>query len=137
MANWLFKSEPDCYSYGDLVRDGITLWDGVTNAAARKHLRSIEPGDRIFYYHTGDEKAIVGQATAFGGPVPDPSAEDGKGVAIEIKPVKPLAHPVTLARVKADKLLADWELARLPRLSVMPVTAAQWKRVEELAKSES
>jgi predicted RNA-binding protein with PUA-like domain len=136
MASWLFKSEPDCYSYKDLERDGVTLWDGVTNALARKHLRSIQPGDHILYYHTGGERAVVGLATAVGAPVPDPSAEDANGVAIEIKALKPLARAVTLARIRADDRLADWDLLRLPRLSVVPVTAAQWKRVEELAKSE-
>ena len=131
MANWLFKSEPDCYGYADLERDGVTLWDGVTNALARKRLRAVQPGDRILYYHTGDEKAVVGVAA--GGPVPDPGAEDGKGVAVEVKPVKRLKQPVTLARIKADEALADWELVRLPRLSVVPVSPEQWKRLEALS----
>jgi predicted RNA-binding protein with PUA-like domain len=134
MARWLFKVEPGCYSFADLERDGTTLWDGVTNALARKHLRQVQPGDRIWFYHTGDEKAIVGLMEAVTGPQPDPNEDDSKSVVVEVIPVKRLKSPVTLARIKDDPLLADWELVRLPRLSVMPVSDAQWRRVEELAK---
>lgn len=137
MAHWLFKTEPDCYSFTDLERDGSTLWDGVTNALARKNLRQVQPDDRVWYYHTGGEKAVVGEARVVGGPQPDPTAEgDKNGVAVTVRPVRRLAHPVTLARIKADKLLAGWELVRLPRLSVVPVTPEQWSRVEELAQAE-
>jgi predicted RNA-binding protein with PUA-like domain len=136
MAHWLFKTEPDCYSFDDLERDGSTLWDGITNALARKHLRQAQPGDRVWYYHTGGEKAVVGEARVVGGPQSDPTADDdANGVAVTVKPVRRLAHPVTLARIKADKLLASWELVRLPRLSVVPVTPEQWSRVEELART--
>src|SRR5438445_5785881 len=83
MARWLFKSEPSCYSFDDLRRDGATLWDGITNALARKHLRSVRPGDQILFYHTGDEKAVVGIMKAASGPQPDPHADDEKAVAIE------------------------------------------------------
>jgi predicted RNA-binding protein with PUA-like domain len=134
MARWLFKVEPNCYSFADLERDRTTLWDGVTNALARKHLRQVQPGDRIWFYHTGDEKAVVGLMEAVTGPQPDPNDDDSKAVVVEVKPVKRLKNPVPLARIKDDPLLADWELVRLPRLSVMPVSEAQWRRVEELAK---
>src|SRR2546423_12988156 len=134
MARWLFKSEPDCYSFADLRRDGSTLWDGVTNALARKHLRGVQRGDEILFYHTGDEKAVVGVMKATSGPQPDPTPDDAKAVVVEVKPVKALAQPVRLARVKADPLLASWDLVRLSRLSVMPVTDAQWQRIEELAR---
>lgn len=134
MALWLFKEEPDHYSFADLRREGRTLWTGVSNALARKHLREVRRGDRVLYYHTGKEKAVVGQMRVVSNPQPDPEAEDDKGVAVEVEPVKLLAHPVPLARIKADPLLADWDLVRLPRLSVMAVTAEQWRRVEELSR---
>jgi len=123
MACWLFKQEPDAYSYADLVRDGSTTWDGVGNAVALKHLRQVQVGDAIWFYHTGKQKAIVGEMRA--------TAIDGGIVRVE--PVRPLAKSVTLAMVKADDTLATWELVRLPRLSVMPVSDAQWLRIRELA----
>ena len=130
MALWLCKQEPDCYSFDDLVRDGGTVWDGVSNALARKHLRQMKPGDRVLFYHTGKEKAVVGEMVVAGEPRPDPKADDEAAVAVDMKPVRKLARPVPLAEIKADKLLAAWDLVRLPRLSVVPVTEAQWKRVE-------
>lgn len=133
MACWLFKVEPDCYSFADLTRDKTTTWDGVSNAVAQKHLRAVAKGDRVLYYHTGDEKAVVGIAEATTAAVPDPSDEAGKKVVVTVKAVKALKTPVTLAAIKADPAFAGWELVRLPRLSVMPVTAEQWARVEELA----
>jgi predicted RNA-binding protein with PUA-like domain len=133
MALWLFKVEPGCYSFADLNRDGKTNWDGVSNAAAQKNLRAVARGDRVFLYHTGDEKAVVGVMEVTAGPAPDPADEAGKKVFVTVKPVKALESPVTLATIKADASFAGWDLVRLPRLSVMPVTAAQWARVEELA----
>jgi predicted RNA-binding protein with PUA-like domain len=135
MARWLFKSEPDCYSYADLERDRSTLWDGVTNALARKHLREVQPGDKVWFYHTGDEKAVVGLMEVVSGPQSDPNDADSKAVVVEVKPVRKLKQPVTLARIKGDPLLADWALVRNSRLSVVPVSPAQWRRVEELAKA--
>jgi predicted RNA-binding protein with PUA-like domain len=123
MALWLFKTEPDCYSYADLRRDGRTAWDGITNALALKHLRQIRPGDRVWLYHTGGEKAVVGEAVV-------ESADDG---TVTVRPVRELARPVTLAAIKHEPALAGWELVRLPRLSVVPVTAEQWQHVERLA----
>ncbi len=135
MARWLFKEEPSHYSYADLERDGTTVWDGVANALARQNLRKMAVGDRVFYYHTGAEKAVIGEMKVVAGPARDPNSEDEKQVVVTVKPVRRLPHPVTLGRIKNDPALADWELVRLPRLSVMPVTDAQWKRVEELSRT--
>jgi predicted RNA-binding protein with PUA-like domain len=135
-AYWLFKEEPDHYSLADLERDGATLWDGVTNNLARKYLRQVRRGDRILYYHTGKEKAIVGEMRARSGPQPDPTSADPKAVVVEVQLVRRLHHPVSLAAIKKDPLLADWDLVRLPRLSVLPVSAAQWLRVQELGEQQ-
>jgi predicted RNA-binding protein with PUA-like domain len=134
MARWLFKEEPTHYNFADLERDGRTLWSGVTNALARKHLRQVQPGDQVFYYHTGDEKAIVGIMEAVGAAQADPEDDDPKAVAVEVKPLKRLKNPVALATVKADPVFAAWELVRMPRLSVMPVSDEQWQRIEELSR---
>ena len=131
MARWLFKIEPDCYSYADLERDGETIWDGVANPLAKKHLKTAQVGDQVFYYHTGKEKAIVGVAT-----VSEAPTEADGAVSLKVKPLRPLANPVTLAAIKAEKAFAQWELVRQARLSVMPVSDAIWKRVEELAKKK-
>jgi predicted RNA-binding protein with PUA-like domain len=127
---WLFKQEPDCYNFSDLERDGQTAWDGITNSLAQQNLRRVCVGDRVFLYHTGKEKAVVGEMVVVGGP--RPADKEGKNVVVDVKPVRRLS-PVPLARIKADALLRAWELVRLPRLSVVPVTAAQWKRIEELS----
>jgi predicted RNA-binding protein with PUA-like domain len=134
MANWLFKEEPNCYSFAQLEKDGSTVWDGISNNLARKNLRQVKKGDLILYYHTGKEKAIVGvmQATSDAGA--DPESEDPKSVMVSVKPVRRLVVPVTLEQIKADKKLANWDLVRLSRLSVMPVSPEQWKRVEELSR---
>lgn len=132
MALWLCKQEPGCYSFDDLVRDGRTVWDGVSNALARKHLRQMKPGDRVLFYHTGKEKAIVGEMVVASEPRSDPNGDDAD-VAVDLKPVGKLARPVGLAEIKADKTLANWDLVRLPRLSVVPVTESQWKRVAAMA----
>src|ERR1017187_797735 len=126
MALWLCKQEPSCYGFDDLLRDGATLWDGVSNALARKHLRQMKTGDRVFFYHTGKEKAIVGEMAVAADPQPDPKVDDQAAVAVEMKAVRKLVRPVTLAEIKADKLLVGWDLVRLSRLSVVPVTDAQW-----------
>jgi predicted RNA-binding protein with PUA-like domain len=133
MSNWLFKEEPTHYSYDDLVRDGRTSWTGVRNALAQKHLRSVKKGDRIFFYHTGDEKAIVGIAKAADAAYPDPADKSGKLYAVDVVPVKKLKSAVTLASVKADKAFADFPLTRMPRLSVMPVPDETWERILEMA----
>jgi predicted RNA-binding protein with PUA-like domain len=135
MARWLFKQEPSCYGLDDLERDGETAWDGVNNALARKHLRMVKPGDRVFFYHTGDEKAVVGEMKVVAAAQSDPASDDPNAVVVKVAFVKRLKNPVPLAAIKADTTLADWDLVRLARLSVVPVSTEQWKRVEELAKT--
>ena len=133
-GGWLFKQEPDCYSYAELEADGMTLWDGVGNALARQNLRKVQPGDRVLYYHTGKERAIVGEMRAESGPMPDPNTpDDAKAVVIKVSAVGKWTQPVTLGMIKADELLSQWDLVRLPRLSVVPVSPEQWRRLEELA----
>jgi len=132
MNRWLVKQEPGCYSYADLEKEGETLWDGVANALAQKHLRGMAPGDEVLFYHSGDEKAIVGIMSVAAGP--EPMAEDEKKVAVRMKNVRRLANPVTLAAIKADPAFAEWELVRISRLSVMPVSDALWKLIEKIAK---
>src|SRR5688500_11043323 len=131
--NWLMKEEPANYSFDDLVRDRKTSWTGVKNALAQKHLRSIQKGDRIFFYHTGDERAVIGTARAAGAAYPDPADTAGKLYAVDVVPVKKLKAPVTLAAVKADRAFATFPLVRMARLSVMPVTDAEWDRILEMA----
>lgn len=136
MALWLFKEEPDHYSFQDLLRDKRAVWDGVSNALARQHLRQVREGDRVLYYHTGKEKAIVGEMRIVAGPRADPNSDDPKAVLVEVEPVRAFVRAVPLATIKGEEQLAEWELVRLPRLSVMPVSAEQWRRVEELSRAE-
>jgi len=131
--NWLFKEEPTHYSYDSLVKDKHTVWSGVKNPLAQKHLRSVKKGDRIFYYHTGDEKSVVGIAKALGDAYPDPKDKAGKQSVVDVAPVKKLAQPVTLASIKADGAFKTFPLVRISRLSVMPVTDAEWDAI--IAKS--
>jgi len=131
--NWLVKEEPTHYGWGAFVKDKKAVWSGVRNALAQRHLRAIQKGDRIFYYHTGDEKAVVGVAKALSGAYPDPEDSSGKYAAVDIAPVKQLPRPVTLAEIKADSAFKDFALVRIARLSVMPVTDAQWARIERMA----
>ena len=137
MAYWLFKEEPDHYSFADLQRDKRTVWSGVNNNLARQNLRKIQAGDRVFFYHTGDEKAVVGEMKVAKGPYRNPDGDDEKAVVVDVEAVRQLPHPVTLSQIKADSALAGWELARLPRLSIVPVTEAQWRRVEELSRQQA
>ena len=131
--NWLVKEEPTHYSFDDLVRDGHTSWTGVRNPLAQKHIQSMRKGDSIFFYHTGEVKAVVGIAKAASAPYPDPADKSGKLHAIDIAPVKKLKSPVTLAAVKADKAFASFGLVRIARLSVMPVTDDEWSRIEAMS----
>ena len=135
MARWLVKEEPDHYGYAQLEHDRKTVWAGVRNPLAQKHLRSMHKGDRIFYYHTGSEKAIVGIARAASDAYPDPADKTGKLHVVDIVPEERLARPVTLAEIKADRAFATFPLVRISRLSVMPVTAEEWMRIEALAGS--
>lgn len=130
---WLFKEEPTNYSYDDLVKDGRTSWTGVRNPLAQKNLRSVKKGDQIFFYHTGNQKAVVGIAKAAGAAYPDPQDKDGKLFAVDVEPVKELKNPVTLAAIKADKAFSTFILTRMPRLSVMPVSDAEWERIVKMS----
>jgi predicted RNA-binding protein with PUA-like domain len=131
--NWLFKEEPDHYSFDDLTRDGKTSWTGVRNPLAQKHLRSVTKGDRIFFYHTGDQKSVVGIMKATAAAYPDPADKTGKLYAVDVAPVKKLKQPVTLASIKADKAFASFPLVRMSRLSVMPVSEQEWERIEKMS----
>jgi predicted RNA-binding protein with PUA-like domain len=133
MAQWLVKEEPEHYPYDQLVKDRQTVWAGVKNPLAQKHLRAIRKGDRIFYYHTGKEKAIVAIASAASDAYPDPKDATKKSFVVDVAPVKKLARAVTLAEIKADGAFAGFPLVRMSRLSVMPVTDQEWARIEGMA----
>jgi predicted RNA-binding protein with PUA-like domain len=135
MANWLVKEEPEHYSYEALVRDGRTVWAGVKNPLAQKHLRAIRKGDRIFYYHTGKERAVVAIARAAGDAYIDPKDRTGRMAVVDVVPEKKLPAPVTLAAIKADPAFASFPLVRMPRLSVMPVTDVEWTRIEKMSRA--
>ena len=129
----MFKEEPTHYNFDALVTDKSTVWSGVRNPVAQRHLHAVKKGDRIFYYHTGDEKAVVGIAKALGNAYPDPDDETGKAAVVEVAPVKKLPRPVTLKEIKADSSFKTFPLVRISRLSVMPVTDAEWTRIEKMA----
>ena len=131
--NWLFQEEPSNYNFDALVKDKKTVWSGVRNPVAQRNLRSVKKGDRIFYYHTGDEKSVVGIAKALADAYPDPDDATGKAHVVDVGPVKKLTRPVTLKEVKADPFFKDFDLVRISRLSVMPVSDAEWGRIEKLA----
>jgi predicted RNA-binding protein with PUA-like domain len=131
---WLVKEEPSHYAYDAFVKDGGTTWSGVRNPLAQKHLRGIRKGDLVFYYHTGDEKAVIGIAKAAGDAYPDPADKTGKAHVVDLVPVRRLKRAVTLAEIKADTRFKDFALTYMPRLSVMPVTDAWWKTI--IAASE-
>jgi predicted RNA-binding protein with PUA-like domain len=133
---WLFKEEPSNYPFDQLVKDKKTIWSGVKNPLAQKHLHAVKRGDQIFYYHTGDERSIVGVAKALADASPDPDDETGKRAVVEVGPVKKLPYPVTLAAVKADPAFKTFALVRMSRLSVMPVSDDEWERLLDLAGSE-
>ena len=135
MAQWLVKEEPDHYSYDQLVRDTQTVWAGVRNPLAQKHLRSIRKADRILYYHTGKQRAIVGVARAKGDAYPDPHDASGKSFLVHVAADRTLRRPVTLAEIKADRAFATFALVRMSRLSVMPVSDDEWARIEELGRT--
>jgi predicted RNA-binding protein with PUA-like domain len=132
---WLVKEEPEHYSFDQFVRDGGTVWSGVKNPVAQRNLRAMKKGDRVFYYHTGKEKAVVGTARVIAAASPDPKDTSGKLVVVELAPDKKLPRPVTLAAIKASGQFGDWALVRIPRLSVMPVTDEQWAAIEAMARA--
>ena len=137
MRYWLLKTEPDHYSYADLERDGATIWDGVGNNTALMHIRTMQPGELALIYHTGDQRQAVGLAEITSAPYADPQAGDPKLVVVDLRPLRRLSLPVTLAAVKADSQFADFALVRQGRLSVVPVTPEQWGKLLEMAGERS
>ena len=129
MNYWLVKSEPFKYSWDQLVKDKKTFWDGVRNYAARNNLKAMAKGDQVFFYHSNEGLAIVGIAEVVREAYQDPTTDDANWVVVELKPVKPMPNPVTLADIKADKSLAEMQLVRLSRLSVSAVTPEEYKKV--------
>jgi predicted RNA-binding protein with PUA-like domain len=138
MAYWLVKSEPHKYAWADMVRDGRTIWDGVRNNAAAIHLRTMKIGDRAFFYHSNEGKEIVGIVEIVRAHYLDPKDASGRYPAVDVAPVEALAHPVTLAAIKADAqpggALEGIELVRQSRLSVAPIRAHEWARIIEMSK---
>jgi predicted RNA-binding protein with PUA-like domain len=133
MARWLMKSEPESYSWADLVRDGATEWDGVRNPTARLNLKAMKLGDEAFFYHSMSDKAVVGIMRVTREAEPDPKAPEW--VRVRVEPVKPLKRPVTLAEIKAEPKLARMELIRQSRLSVAPVRDEEWELILEMSSS--
>lgn len=132
-AKWLLKSDPEHYSFFDLERDGKTVWDGIANNLALKNLRLVRRGDQILVYHTGAERAAVGLAEAASDAYPDPAQKDPRLVVIDLKAKGKLARPVSLDEIKKSSVLKDFDLVRLPRLSVMPVSDEHWNAVLAMA----
>lgn len=133
---WILKTDADTYPFEQLVRERRAVWDGVSNALALKHIRSMAKGDQVFIYHSGDDKALVGLARVVSDPYPDPKAKDPRLVVVDIEAGDRLARPVRLAEVKADPAFADLGLVRMSRLSVIPVPADQWKRLLGMAAAK-
>ena len=133
MNHWLLKTEPGEYSFEDLEGDGLAPWDGVKNAQALIFMRLMSRGDLAFIYHTGKEKQIVGIAEVMKAAYPDPKLDDPKRVVVDVRSKKRVAHPVTLAQIKADAAFADFHLVRMSRLSVMPVPPAIWSKLCKMA----
>ncbi len=132
-GHWIFKTEPTDYSWDDLVRDKRTSWSGVKNALAQKHLRTVSKGDQILIYHTGTERRVVGLARAVSDAYLDPGSAGGKLVTVDIEPLRPVKRSVSLSDIKEDGAFKDLALVRMGRLSVVPVTGKQWKRLLELS----
>ena len=131
MGYWLFKQEPSSYSYSQLQADGRTRWDGVTNNLALKHLRSVKKGDKAFFYHTGDEKSIVGLMEIASMPYADP--RDDALTVVDVRPLSKLPIAVSLQMIKSDKSFSEWELVKISRLSVMPVPEPLWKKILKMS----
>ena len=129
MRHWLLKSEPSAYSWEQLVKDGRTTWNGVRNFQAANNLKAMAVGDRAFFYHSNEGLAIVGIVEIVKAAYPDPGDKSGRFVMVDVKPVAPVKTPVTLAQIKAEKKLADFALVRQSRLSVVPVSAEEWRLV--------
>ena len=136
MNYWLIKSEPEAYSWSDFLKDGQTAWTGVRNYAARNYLRAMKTGEAVFFYHSGEEKSVVGFARVTRQSYPDPTADEGDWSAVDLAPEKSLGNPVTLAAIKADKILKEMVLVKRSRLSVLPVTAEQFARLLALSETK-
>ena len=136
MAYWLLKTEPGAWSWGDQVRDGVTEWDGVRNYQASNNLKAMRIGDCAFFYHSVNEKRIVGTVEVVKEYYPDPSDASGRFGMVDVKALSALNKPVTLAEIKAEPALADFALVRQSRLSVVPVTNAQWQLICRMAETE-
>jgi predicted RNA-binding protein with PUA-like domain len=136
MAYWLLKSEPDVYSYADLERDRETIWDGVNNNLALKHIRTMAPRDLALIYHTSEERRAVGIAEVISQPYADPKLNEPKRAVVDLKPVRSLPQPVTLAQIKQDSRFEGFDLIRISRLSVVPVSEAHWQLILKLAGEE-
>lgn len=136
MSYWLVKSEPSTYSWDQLVKDGYTCWSGVRNYAARLHLMNMKKGDEVFFYHSNEGTDIVGIAKVVKEHYHDPTTDDERWVAVDIKPVRKLKNSVKLEQIKKDKKLAGMALVRIGRLSVQPVTEKEWTDVLELAEEK-
>ncbi len=132
--HWLLKSEPDDYSFEDLEREGRATWDGVKNNLALKYIRQVESGDEAFFYHTGKQRAVVGIARIETEAYADPNAKDGRLMVFDVRAGRRLARPVTLESIKSSKKFGDWELVRMPRLSVMPVPNEIWSRIIAMSR---
>jgi predicted RNA-binding protein with PUA-like domain len=137
MNYWLVKSEPETYSWQQLVKDGRTAWTGVRNFTARLNLRAMKKGDLVFFYHSGEDKSVVGLARVEKESYPDPTADEGDWACVDIAAVKELAKPVTLAQVKADKILRETKLPTQGRLSVSPLTKPQFEQMLKLAGTKA
>ena len=133
MAHWLLKSEPSSYSWDQLVKDKHTSWTGVRNPQASANLKAMKPGDRCFFYHSGEGKEIVGVAEVVKAAYPDPTDKAGKAVTVDIKAVGPVKQPVTLAAIKTDGKFKEFRLVRESRLSVVPVSEEHWKLLTRMA----
>jgi predicted RNA-binding protein with PUA-like domain len=131
---WLLKSEPDVYSWDDLVKDKKAVWDGINNNAALKHMRDMKKGELCLIYHTGDEKQAVGIAEITSTAYPDPKLEEERRLVFDIKPKKKLKNPVTIADIKADPFFNDWLFVKIGRLSVVPVTDEQWEKIIKMSE---
>ena len=134
--HWLVKSEPYKYSFEALLKDKLTSWDGVRNFEARNNLRAMKRGDLLLFYHSNEGKAVVGVATVAREAYPDPTAEEGDWSVVDVSPVKTLASPVSLDVIRTDKALSNMQLLRRSRLSVVPVTPEEFRRVLELGKTK-
>jgi predicted RNA-binding protein with PUA-like domain len=130
---WLVKSEPSAYSYDTLSEDGRAVWDGVVNSLALRHLGAMAAGDEVLVYHSGNEKAIVGVARVARAAYPDPDVDDARRLVVDLVPVRHLPRTVSLSQLKREAAVAEWELVRMPRLSVMPVPDEAWDVIERLA----